>query len=234
MPRISQSKPVTSVPIEPEKPFEPPKTKVLGEGTRTDDGNGTTNALVVQRVSVPFATKSKSKEKTEFKNYFRIFVRPDESHDEPDARFDEHEPEDEADLKRIFATYGKGSGTTISIRLNIDEAGKEEFFLDVRHPKPEVDDDAKLPMVLIDPKDSIGDIVADLFYETSGEDPPNGFTTRTTLEEEAEKYDPMEDERAAVESTLTEFDMPGDLPSHLYSLPERLRSIFRKAKGLDG
>jgi hypothetical protein len=240
MPRkpVATPAPQTSVPedkpIARPAPVLPPKTKVLGEGKRTDDGNKTTNEIVVQRVSVPFTTKSRGEEKTEFKDYFRIFVRPDESHDEPDASFDEHEPEDEAALKRIFATYGKGDGTTISIRLNVDDAGKEEFFLDVQHPKPEGDDDAKLPMVLIDPKDSIGDIVTDLFYEMSSEDPPDDFVTRGALDDLVEELKGDLEELDPARAVLSEFDMPGDLPAHLYSLPERLRSIFRKAKGLDG
>jgi hypothetical protein len=216
----------------PQQPTPSPKTKVEGEGKRDDDGK-TLNELVVQRVSVPFTTKCRGKENTEFKKYIRIFVRPDESHDEPDERWDEHEPEDEAALKQIFATYGKGSGTTISIRLNVDNGGNEEFFLDVRRPKPDDDEDAKHPSVLIDPSGSIGDVVLDLFYEMSDEEPPEGFKTRAELEKKDEAYSTLEDEETAIRTLLDEFDMPGDKPAHLYSLPERLRSIFRTAKGLD-
>lgn len=236
MPRKSVATPSTSQP-EPQKqttPVQPPKTEVEGEGKRTDDGK-TTNELVVQKVSVPFVSKRNGKEKTEFKDHLRVFVRPDEAHDEPDARWDEHEPEDEAALKQLFATYGKGSGTTISVRLNVDDAGEREFFLDVRHPKPNDDDeDAKHPSVLVDPKSSIGDIVLDLFYEMKGEDPPDDFTSRGALEDLVEELkDDVEEEVDPIRALLDEFDMPGDKPAHLYSIPDRLRSIFRKAKGLD-
>jgi hypothetical protein len=211
----------------------PPKTEVKEEAKRMDDGK-TTNELVVQKVSVPFVSKYKGTTSTTFKDYLRIFVRPDESHDEPDARWDEHEPEDEVALKQLFATYGKGSGTTLSIRLDIDGTGKEEFFLDVRHPKPEGDEDERLPSVLVDTNDAttIDNIFLDLFYEMSGEDPPDDFKTRSKLEEELEEYSPLEDDREAIENLLSEFDMPVDLPANLYSLSDRLRSIFRTAKGL--
>ena len=235
MPRKSAKTPVVVPAPVQEKPaiVLPPKTEVKGEGTYSDDGNKTTNELVVQKVSVPFVFKQRGTTKTEFKDYLRIFVRPDESHDEPDAHWDTHETDDEAALKQLFTTYGKGSGTTISVRLNIDGAGKDEFFLDVRHPKPDDDEDAKHPSVLVDYNDSIGDLVLDLFYEVRGDDPPGDFKTRTKLEEKLETYSPLEDDRAAIEDLLSEFDMPGDLAANLYSLPERLRSIFRMAKGLD-
>lgn len=223
-----------SPPAVQEKPVEvlPPKIDVKSEVERTDDGK-TLNELVVQRVSVPFVSKFKGMTTTEFKNYLRIFVRPDESHNEPDARWDEHDPDDEAALKQLFATYGKGSGTELSIRLNVDDAGREEFFLDVRHPKKEDDEDANLPMVLVDPKDSIGDIVLDLFYEMSATDPPEDFKSRSSLEEQNARYEVDTKELEKIEDVLLEFDMPGDLPAHLdYSLSDRLRSILRKAKGL--
>jgi hypothetical protein len=205
-----------------------PKTDVNGEGTRESDAK-TKNELVIQRVSVPFVYKKK----TEFKEYLRIFVRPDELHDEPDASCDEHEPEDDAALKQLFATYGKGRGTTISVRLNVDAStGKEEFFLDVHHPKPEGDEDEKLPSVLVDPKASIGDMVLDLFYDMSGDDPSDDFTTRGALEDLVEEQKGDLEELEPIRSLMDEFDMPGDLPANLYSLPDRLRSIFRTAKGL--
>lgn len=227
--------PAPSIPAPEDKPaapqpVSPPKTEVKGEATRGD--GKTKNDLVVQRVSVPFTYRTK----TEFKEYVRIFVRPDESHDEshdePDARWDDHEPEDEAALKQLFMTYGKGSGTEIAIRFNIDGAGKEEFFLDVRHPKAESNDDDKLPSVLIDPKSSIGDVALDLFYEMSGDDPPEDFTSRGALEDLVNELKVDAEELEPIRSLLSEFDMPGDKPANLYSLSDRLRSIFRTAKGL--
>lgn len=209
---------------------QPPKTEVKGEAERTDDGD-TSNELVVQKVSVPFTFRGA----TEFKDYHRIFVRPDESRDEIDAVWDDHEPKDEAALKRLFATYGKGSGTTISVRMNVDDAGKEEFFLDVRHPKPKDDDeDAKHPSVLIDANDTttIDNIVLDLFHEMSGEDPPDDFASREVLEELVDELKGDVEELEPIEELLREFDMPGDLPANLYDLPTRLRSIFRTAKGM--
>lgn len=226
---VPEDKPSTAQPVI----VSPPKTEVNGEGTRSDDGK-TTNELVVQKISVPFTFKVKGGTKTEFEEYLRIFVRPDESHDEPDASWDEHEPEDEAALKQIFATYGKGSGTAISVRMNVVATGDEEFFLDVRHPKPEGDEDEKLPSVLIDPQAmTIGDVAQDLYYAMNNkfEDPPADFKTRARLEEEAEEYSHLEDDRTAIEDLLSEFDMPGDKPAHLYDLLERLRSIFETAKG---
>jgi hypothetical protein len=227
-------KPVPSAPQsplpDPEKPaiVQPPKTDVNGEGTRESDAK-TQNELVIQRVSVPFTFEKK----TEFKNYLRIFVRPDDSHNEPDASWDEHEPEDEAALKQLFATYGKGSGTELTIRLNVNSSTcKEEFFLDVRHPKPEVDEDEKLPSMLVDPKASIGDMVLDLFYDMSGDDPPDDFTTRGALEDLVKEQKGDLEELEPIRSLLDEFDMPGDKPANLYSLHDRLRSIFRAAKGL--
>ena len=235
MPRKSAKTPVVvPAPIQ-EKPAVvlPPKTEVNGEGTYTSYGNETTNELVVQKVSVPFVFTNRGTTKTEFKEYLRIFVRPDESHDEPDAHWDTHEPEDEAALKQLFATYGKGSGTSISVRLNVDNAGKDEFFLDVRYPKPDDDEDAKHPSVLVDYGGSIGDLVLDLFCEMSGEDPPGDFKKRESLENLVGEMEGDLEELEPIRALLSEFDMPGDLAANLYSLPERLRSIFRAAKGLD-
>jgi hypothetical protein len=233
MPRKSVATPSLSEPSKQEKPVVvlPPKTEVKGECKRTDDGK-TTNELVVQKVSVPFVSKFKGTTSTTFKDYLRIFVRPDESHDEPDARWDEHEPEDEVALKQLFATYGKGSGTVFSVRLNVTATGDDEFFLDVRHPKLEGDEDERLPSVLIDPKASIGDVVLDLFYEMSDEDPPDDFMSRGALEDLVEEQKGEVEEFGPVEDLLREFDMPGDLPANLYSLADRLRSIFRTAKGM--
>jgi hypothetical protein len=229
MPRKSVVSPPQSPPSEPEKPttVQPPKTDVNGEGTRESDAK-TKNELVIQRVSVPFVYNKN----TEFKEYLRIFVRPDDSHNEPDASWDDHEPEDETALKQLFATYGKGSGTEIRVRFNIDGAGKEEFFLYVHHPKPEVDEDDKFPSVFINPNASIGDMVLDLFYDMSGDDPSDDFTTRGALEDLVEEQKGDLEELEPIRSLMDEFDMPGDLPANLYSLPDRLRSIFRTAKGL--
>ena len=233
MPRKSAKTPVVVPAPVQEKPaiVLPPKTKVEGEGKFTDDGN-TLNKLIVQKVSVPIVSKFKNTTSTTIKDYLRILIRPDESHDEPHARWDEHEPEDEAALKQLFSTYGKGSGTTISIRLNIDGAGKDEFFLDVRLPKSDDDEDAKHPAVLVDPKGSIGDIVLDLFYEMSGDDPPGDFKGRGSLEDLVGELEGDVEELEPIRALLSEFDMPGDMPANLYSLPDRLRSIFRAAKGL--
>ncbi len=233
MPRKTVAIPVQSPKQEPENPVAvlPPKTEAPSEGTRTDDGK-TLNELVVQKVSIPFVSKFKGTTKTEFKDYLRIFVRPDESHDEPDARWDEHESEDEAALKQLFATYGKGSGTEIRVRVEVDGNGEQEFFLDVRYPKPHDDEDAKYPSVLVNPKDEIGDIVLDLFYAMSSEDPPDDFVSRGALEDLVEEQNGDLEEMDPIKRLLDEFDMPGDLPAHLYDLPTRLRSIFRKAKGL--
>jgi hypothetical protein len=234
MPRKRVATSTPSTPSPEDKPIAtptvvlPPKTEVKAEAERTDDGK-TSNELVVQKVSVPFVSKSKA---PTFKDYLRIFVRPDESHNEPDARWDEHEPEDEAALKQLFATYGKGSGTVLSIRSDVNTQGKELYFLDVRHPKPEGDEDERLPSVLIDPKASIGDIVLDLFYEMSGDDPPDDFMSRECLEDLISEMKGDVEEFGPIEDVLREFDMPGDLPAHLYSLADRLRSIFRTAKGL--
>lgn len=236
MPRKSAKTPVVVPAPVQEKPaiVVPPKTKVNGEGKYSDDGNKTTNELVVQKVSVPFVFKNRGTTKTEVKEYLRIFVRPDESHDEPDAHWDTHETDDEAALKQLFTTYGKGHGTTISVRLNVDGTGKDEFFLDVRHPKPDDGEDTKHPSVLVDYGSSIGDLVLDLFCEMSGEDPPEEFKTRGALEKSTEEFVEAAEEIETIRDVLSEFAMPGDLPGHLdYSLSERLRSIFRTAKGLD-
>jgi hypothetical protein len=240
MPRKPVQKPVESKPTTPaqvvrQEPSNPipnpivPKTEVKGEGTRIDDGR-TTNDLVIQKVSVPFVRKYRGQERVERKDYLRIFVRSDESHDEPDAHWDAHEPEDEAALKQLFTTYGKGSGTTILVRTNVDTQGNQEFFLDVRHPKPDQEDDDKLPSVLVNLKDSVGDLALDLFYELSGKDPPDDFVTRGALEDVIDELKGDVEELDPIRSLLDEFTMPGDLPGHLYSLPERLRSIFETMK----
>ena len=221
----------------------PPKTTVKREASYDDDGK-TNNALIVQEVSVPFVSKSQGKTRVETKDYLRIFVRPDEAHNEPDARWDEHEPEDEAALKQLFATYGKGSGTVLTIRHDVPEPSAvkpyykpervtacDEFFVDVRFPKPEAESDDRFPSVLVDLKSHIANIVWDLFYEMSGKDPPDNFKTRGALEDEIDEYSTLEDEEAQIRNLLDEFDMPGDKPARLYSLPERLRSIFETAKG---
>ena len=234
MPRKAIPSPAASVESKPTPVAEPeivlpPKTEVKGSATRHDDGK-TTNELVVQKVSVPFTFKRKDKQTTEFKDYLRIFIRPDEAHDEPNERWDEHEPEDEAALKQLCATYGKGSGTTISVRMNADPRGKQEFFLDVRHPKPDEDDDEKLPSVLIHPHALISDSVLDMFYEMGSGDPPNDFMTRGALQDQIAKLKGDVEELDPIKSLLDEFAMPGDLPGHLYGLPERLRSIFQTIK----
>jgi hypothetical protein len=233
MPRksVKLSAPVADPP-KPVVPAPPPKTEVQIEGKRDDDGD-TLNELVVQKVSIPSTSKIKGKPKTEFKKYLRIFVRPDESHNEPDSRCDDHEPEDEAALKRLFATHGDGSGSEIRVRMNVTSTGDEEFFLDVWYPKKDDgDEDAKFAAVLIDPKSPIADIVSDLLYAMSDQDPPDDFATRGAMEDLVEELKGDVEELEPVRSVLDEFDMPGDLPSNLYSLPERLRSIFRAAKGL--
>lgn len=208
----------------------PPKTEVKRETSFNDDGN-TNNSLVVQEVLVPFVFKSKGKTKVKTKNYLRIFVRPDEAYEEFDTRWDVHEPEDESALKQLFTTYGKGNGTVLTIRHDVPEPGTDEFFVDVRFPKPNTETDDRLPSVLVDLKSHIADIVWDLFYEIKGEEPADKFKTRAQLEKEIEEYSPLEDDKSAIEALLNEFDMPGDKPAHLYSLPERLRSIFETAKG---
>jgi len=240
MPRksVKLSAPVADPPkpiVDPPKPVvpaPPPKTEVHIEGKRDDDGK-TLNELVVQKISIPSTSKIKGKPKTEFKKYLRIFVRPDESHNEPDSRCDEHEPEDEAALKRLFATHGDGSGSEIRVRMNVTSTGDEEFFLDVWYPrKDDGDEDAKFAAVLVDPKSPIADIVSDLLYAMSDEDPPKDFQTRDALEDAAEEGLPFKVESESIEKLLSEYDMPGDLPASIYSLPERLRSIFRTVKGL--
>lgn len=233
MPRKSVATPAVIVPEKPSQqiPVPHPKMEVKGEGTRDADWK-TSNELVVQKVVVPCVFNSRGKQTVEFKDFIRIFIRPDESHDATDARWDEHEPEDENALKQLFATYGKGHGTTISIRHNVTATGDDEFFLDVRHPKPDQDNDEKFPSVLIDLKNPISDLVADLFYEMSGEDPGDDFKTRGALETQIEEMKEETEELGPIRDVLNEFDMPGDLPAHLYPLQDRLRSIFRTAKGL--
>lgn len=209
----------------------PPKTEVKREASFNDDGK-TNNALVVQEVSVPFVSKPKGKMKVETKNYLRIFVRPDEAHDEPDARWDAHEPEDESSLKQLFATYGKGSGTVLIIRHDIPNPGTDRFVVDVRFPKPEIEADDRLPSVLVDLKSHIADIVWDLFYELGGSgDPHPEFVSRGALEDEISESKEEVEELRLSNGVLDDFDMPEDKPAHLYSLPERLRSIFETAKG---
>ena len=160
-------------------------------------------------------------------NGYRLFVRPHESHDEPDARWDEHEPEDRVALDTIFRTYGKGSGTEIHVKHNVNTLGLSEYFLDVRHPKPTTDDDAPYPKIYIF---GGNESVADMFAEL---DPDTKFVSRTEFEEEqTAEVTRLKEELDPIAGVLDEFAMPGDLPAHLYSLEERLRSIFRTAKGL--
>lgn len=205
-----------------------PRVEVLGEATRVDDADAA-NDLVIQRVLLP--RKNVKGRALTFREGFRVFVRPDESHNEPDCSWDEHETEDEAALRQLFATYGKGSGTRIEVRLNVTEIGRQEFFLDVRHPKPEQDDDTKCPSIFIDRKDELGDLVADIYYSIGGEDTPDDFMTRGALEDLTEELKEESKELDSIAALLDEFDMPGD-KGKLYSLSERLRSIFRTAKGL--
>lgn len=228
MPRKSVAVPTSPSPVQ-EKPADvrPPKTKVNGEAEYTDDDR-TQNALVIQKVSVPFTFRKT----TEFKDCLRIFIRPDELHEEFDAQWDAHEDDEQAALNRIFNAYGKGHGTEISILHNVDAMGRNEYLLSVRRPKPDIDEDERLPSVLIDPKASIGDMVLDMFYEMGSDDPPDDFVSRGALEDLVSDLKGEVDELEPIRSLLDEFDMPGDKPAHLYSLPDRLRSIFRTVKGL--
>lgn len=221
----------TPAPAVQEKPVDPkpskPRTKVNGEAKY--EGAKTRNELIVQDVEIPFTYRST----TTVVPYLRIFVRPDEAHDEPTAQWDDHGEDELYALNTLFNTYGKGDGTELRIKVEHDGKGDPEFFVNVYGPRPKDEDpDARLPCVLVDPNDSIADAVKDLFYAIRSDDPPDSFRTRAQLEESIEKYSPLEDEHGQIESLLNEFDMPGDLPAHLYSIPERLRAIFRKAKGL--
>lgn len=231
MPRVAKSNPAeTNKPAPSPTPVLPPEIEVLEEAEFSCDGD-TTNELVVQRVRVPRVTIHRNVKSITFKEGFRLFVRPDESHDEPDARWDEHEPEDENALKQLFTTYGKGNGTRLSIRLEVAPNGRQDYYLDVRHPKSDKDSDAKFPMVFVDAKNGSADIVRDLMCEISGKNPIDDFMMRGALEDLIKELKADVEELAPIEDLLSEFDMPGDLPSHLYSLPERLRSILRTAKG---
>lgn len=217
--------------VDPPKPVVPaptPKTEVHAEGKWSDDGD-TTNELVVQRVSLPRVNKyAKS---VTFRQGFRVFVRPDDLHDEPNETWDEHEPEDEAAIRQLFATHGKGKGTRISILSDVDGAGNEIFSLEVHSSKPD-EGDEKYPSVFVSESDNlVNELVANLFYTTSDEDPPDDFTTHGAMGDLVEELKGDVEELEPVCSILDEFGMPGDLPSHLYSLSERLRSIFRTAKG---
>lgn len=238
MPRksVKLSAPVADPPkpiVDPPKPVvpaPPPKTDVHAEGKWSDDGD-TTNELVVQRVSLPRVNKHAKK--VTFRRGFRVFIRPDDLHDEPNETWDEHEPEDEAAIRRLFATHGKGKGTRISIRSDVDDSGNEVFSLEVRSAKPD-EGDEKYPSVFVSKSDNpVNELVADLFYATSDEEPPDNFTTRGALTDLVEELKGDVEELELARSVLDEYNMPGDLSSHLYSLPERLRSIFRRAKGLD-
>ena len=221
-PVVDPPKPIVAIPT--------PKTDVHAEGKWSDDGD-TTNELVVQRVSLPRVDKYSKK--ITFRHGFRVFIRPDELHGEPNETWDEHEPEDEAAIRQLFVTHGKGKGTRISILSDVDGSGNEVFSLEVRSAKPD-EGDEKYPSVFVSRSDNIvAELVTDLFYTTSDEDPPDDFKTRVALGDLIEELEDDVEELKPVRSTLDEFDMPGDLPSHLYSLPERLRSIFRRAKGLD-
>ena len=231
MPRKSVKLPAPVVdPPKPVVPVPTPKTKVHAEGKWSDDGD-TTNELVVQHISLPRVNKyAKS---VTFRQGFRVFVRPDDLHDEPNETWDEHEPEDEAAIRQLFATHGKGKGTRISILSDVDGSGNEVFSLEVRSAKPD-EGDEKHPSVFVSKSDgAVNELVADLFYVTSDEDPPDDFTTRGAMEDLVEELKGDVEELEPVRLVLDEFGMPGDLPSHLYSLSERLRSIFRTAKGLD-
>jgi len=230
MPRksVKLSAPVADPP-KPVVPAPTPKTEVHAEGKWSDDGD-TTNELVVQRVSLPRVHKYSKK--VTFRQGFRVFIRPDDLHDEPNETWDEHEPEDEAAIRQLFATHGKGKGTRISIRSDVDGSGNEVFSLEVRSAKPD-EGDEKYPSVFVSRSDNVvAEIVADLFYVISDEDPPDNFTTRGALTDLVKELKADVEELEPVRSILDEYNMPGDLPSHLYSLPERLRSIFRAAKGL--
>ena len=222
-----------SAPVaDPPKPVVviPPKTEVHAEGRWSDDGD-TTNELVVQHISLPRVDK-RSKKVT-FRQGFRVFIRPDDLHDEPNETWDEHEPEDEAAIRQLFATHGKGKGTRISIRSDVDGSGNEVFSLEVRSAKPD-EGDEKYPSVFVSrSNDAVNELVADLFYATSDEDPPDDFTTRGALTDLVEELKGDLEDLEPTCSVLDEHDMPGDLPSNLYSLSERLRSIFRTVKGLD-
>lgn len=158
---------------------------------------------------------------------FRIFVRPmeDESEKpEPIERWDVHDEHVQTALETIFTTYGKDEGSRIEFRHHVDTHGRNEFFLNVWKEEPievdTTDDDASFPKVVIASSANEHEIVTELFAEIEGtrQEPDNVS---------------LEDEQSAIEDVLIEFDMPGDLPSHLdYSLPDRLRSIFRTVKGL--
>lgn len=231
MPRksVKLSAPVADPP-KPVVPAPPPKTEVHAEGKWSDDGD-TTNELVAQRISLPRVDKRSNK--VTFRHGFRVFVRPDDLHDEPNETWDEHEPKDEAAIRQLFATHGKGKGTRISILSDVDGSENEVFSLEVRSAKPD-EGDEKYPSVFVSRSDdAVNELVADLFYATSDEDPPDDFTTRGAMEDLVEELKGDVEELEPVRSVLDEFDMPGDLPSNLYSLPERLRSIFRTVKGLN-
>lgn len=193
------------------RPIPPkPTIEVKDECTYCDDEN-TTNVFVLQKVTYGQ------------KNGFRFFVRPDELHDEPDSQWDEHEPDDLAALGTLFKTYGKGDGTEIRVKLNVNEQGKFEYFLDVRLPKPTTDEDVAYPKVcMFRSSDGAMELYEEVSPETS-----EGFVSRKDLEGQLEMATEELDPIAAV---LNEFDMPGDLPPHLYEIPERLYSIFRAVK----
>ena len=197
--------------------WDPPKIEVVKECTfGNEHPEEKLGDLVIQKVKLGKQAEG-----------YRLFIRPHESHDEPDARWDEHETEDHVALDTIFKTYGKGSGTEIRIRQNEELQGKTEYFLDVRHPKPTTDDDAKYPKICIF---GGNESVADMFAEI---DPDSHFISRTELEESSKAEEQrLNDELDPIAGVLNEFAMSGDLPAHLYSLEERLRSIFRTAKGL--
>ena len=221
-PAVDPPKPIVAIPT--------PKTDVHAEGKWSDDGD-TTNELVVQRVSLPRVNKYA--ESVAFRPGFRVFIRSDGSHDEPNETWDEHEPEDDAAIRRLFGTHGKGKGTRISILSDVDGSGNEVFSLEVRSANAD-EGDEKHPSVFVSRSDDVvNELVADLFYTASDEDPPEDFKTRGALGDLVEELEGEVGEVEAVRSILDEFGMPGDLPSNLYSLPERLRSIFRRAMGLD-
>lgn len=157
-----------------EKPAVLPPPKVITEATYKSDAK-TQHELIVQLTEIPFMFRGKH----EFRELVRIFIRPDESHDEPN----------------------------------------------------EADDD-KLPSVLIDPKNMIGDVALDFLYTIGTDDPPKSFKMRAKLEEQIDEANGAAEELDLISDVLSEFDMPGDLPPRLYSLSDRLRSIFRKANGL--
>lgn len=196
--------------VQPVKPKPEPLPFVVdGECTYLCDSPKSRNRLVIQR-------NDTDKE-------YRIFVRPevdDSLLPEPIEQWDVHDEPEQGALELLFTTYGKGAGTRIEFRHNLDMQGRNEFFLNV-WPREEVepaDEDDAFPKVVINASANEHAIVAELFAEIEG--------TR----EEPDSVS-LEESQTAIEDLLDEYDMPGDLPAHLdYTLEQRLRSIFDSMK----